>query len=90
MIYAIFKPNAFGWAFSEDGIHWGKGQSLEIQTKPEVWSDDVRTVLGLVVEGEGKFTIFYTGFEQAPDWTRLLTGVGKETCAIGFLEVQIE
>ena len=90
VIYAIFKPNAFGWAFSEDGIHWGEGQSVEIQTKPEVWSDDVRTVLGLVDEGEGKFTVFYTGFEQAPDWDRLLTGTGKETCAIGFLDLQIE
>lgn len=90
VIYAILQPNAFGWAFSEDGIHWGEGKSLEIQTKPDVWSDDVRTVLGLVDEGEGKFTIFYTGFEQAPDWDRLLTGTGKETCAIGFLELQIE
>jgi hypothetical protein len=90
VIYAILKPNTFGWAFSKDGIHWGEGRSLEIQSEPKTWTNEIRTVLGLIDEGNGKHTIFYTGFEQPPDWKRLLTGVGKETCAIGHMEVQIE
>ena len=39
---------------------------------------------------DGKYTVFYTGFEQPPDWTRLLAGKGGETCAIGFAEVKAQ
>ncbi len=53
------------------------------------WAKDVRTPLGLVDEGDGRLTVFYTGFEQAPDWTRLLRGQGGETCAIGFAELKV-
>jgi hypothetical protein len=30
----------------------------------------VRTPLRLVPEGDGRFTLFYTGFEETPDWPR--------------------
>jgi len=90
VIYDNLVSDAMGWAFSKDGIHWGEGQSLKIQTKDGNWAKDVRTVLGLVPEGNGKYTVFYTGFEQKPDWPRLLTGIGKETCVVGFVEIQIE
>jgi hypothetical protein len=43
-----------------------------------------------VDEGDGKYTVFYTGFEQPPDWTRLLAGKGGETCAIGFAELKAQ
>jgi hypothetical protein len=46
--------------------------------------------LGLIDEGNGKYTVFYTGFVQVPDWNRLLTGEGKETCDIGYAELEIE
>jgi len=46
--------------------------------------------MSLIDEGNGKYTVFFTGFEQTPDWPRLLTGIGKETCAIGFVEITIE
>jgi hypothetical protein len=89
VIYDNLVSDAMGWAFSKDGLHWSEGQSLKIQAKDGNWAKDVRTVLGLVAEGNGKYTVFYTGFEQAPDWPRLLTGIGKETCAVGFVEIQI-
>jgi hypothetical protein len=49
----------------------------------------VRTPLGIVDEGDGRATIFYTGFEQPPDWARLLRGEGRETCAIGYVDVRV-
>ena len=55
-----------------------------------MWAKDVRTPLGLIDEGGGRYTVFYTGFEQNPDWTRLLRGEGRETCAIGFVELRLE
>jgi hypothetical protein len=44
-----------------------------------------------VPEGGNRFTLFYTGFEQAPDWTRILdTAKSSETCAIGLVELRLE
>ena len=45
--------------------------------------------MGLVYEGRNRFTLFYTGFEQEPDWERLLAGVGRETCAVGLVELRL-
>ena len=49
---------------------------------------EARKTMGLVYEGENRFTLFYTGFEQTPDWDRLLEGRGKETCAVGLVELR--
>jgi hypothetical protein len=61
-----------------------------VQATPGAWATDVRTPLGLVDEDDGRYTVFYSGFEQTPDWPRLLRGKGRETCAIGFVEVRVE
>ena len=51
----------------------------------------MRTPLGLVPEDGDRFTLFYTGFEQPPDWTRILdTARSSETCAVGFVELRLE
>lgn len=89
-VYDIQAPDAIGWAFSEDGIYWSAGNSLKIQPKAGEWCKDVRTPMGLIDEGNNRFTVFYTGFEQVPDWESLLQGKGKETCAIGFAELQFK
>ncbi len=89
-VYDSEGNDAIGWAYSKDGINWGKGNRLLIQPQSMQWAKDVRTPLGLVSEGKNKYTLFYTGFEETPDWTRLLTGVGKETCAIGRVELVFE
>ena len=86
-VYDSEGEDAIGWAFSPDGINWGKGNRLIIQPTAGKWAKDIRTPLGLVHEGGNRFTLFYTGFEQSPDWARLLTGEGKETCAIGKVEL---
>jgi hypothetical protein len=89
-VYDSQAVGAIGWAHSADGITWSTGHALTIQPTPGVWAKDVRTPLGLIDEGGGRYTVFYTGFEQDPDWTRLLRGQGRETCAIGFVELRLE
>ena len=89
--FAVYDSNvadAIGVAWSADGITWGKGEAVIVQPQPGTWAKDVRTPLGLIDEGGGTYTVFYTGFEQPPDWGRLLRGQGGETCAIGFAELK--
>jgi hypothetical protein len=89
-VYDTDRADAIGWAYSANGIDWGPGRTLIVQPTADAWSKDVRTPLGLIDEGGGRFTVFYTGFEQTPDWDRLFRGTGRETCAIGFAEVRFE
>lgn len=89
-VYDVQEPDAIGWAFSGDGTHWGAGNRLKIQQQADQWCKDIRTPMGLIDEGNNQFTVFYTGFEQVPDWERLLQGKGKETCAIGFVELEFK
>lgn len=77
--------------YSEDGVRWNKGQGLVLQPTAGEWAKEMRTPLGLVPEGGNRFSLLYTGFEQPPDWQRMLdTATGKETCAVGFVELRLE
>jgi hypothetical protein len=78
--------DSFGWAFSWDGTNWPKGSQVQLGSS---WCKQVRTPMGLVDEGGGKFTLFYTGFETTPDWDQLLAGSGEHSCAIGYVELEI-
>ncbi|MBM3746639.1 MAG: hypothetical protein FJW34_12655 [Acidobacteria bacterium] len=90
-VYDNNVADAIGYAFSADGIHWNPGKSLVIQPKPKTWAKDVRTPLGLVAEGGGEYSIYYTGFEQEPDWPALLAAKpGKSSCAIGLVKVRLQ
>ena len=53
--------DAIGYSWSADGIHWSPGTTLVIQPTPGKWASDVTTPLGLIPEGNGLFTVFYTG-----------------------------
>ena len=52
-----------GCSVSDDGVHWPKGFDVPVQppSGPAQWSEDIRTPLGLVDEGDGTFTMIYTG-----------------------------
>lgn len=88
-VYDSFEPDAIGWAFSADGIHWEKGHALVIQPSAGEWSKDIRTPLGLVHEEGNRYTLFYTGFEVTPDWALMQKGNTDMTCAIGRVELEI-
>jgi len=92
VVYDSEGQDVVGWAYSADGgLRWGPGQRLTVQKQPGEWAKDVRTPLGLVHEGGGRFSLFYTGFEQTPDWSRMLDEAkGKETCAVGLVELRLE
>lgn len=50
-----------GYSVSADGIHWPKGGSIAVQAEGKSnWSDDIRTPLSLIDEGDGSFTMIYT------------------------------
>jgi hypothetical protein len=87
---AASSEDAIGYSYSADGVNWQKGKHLTIQSKKGEWSKDVRTPLGLVEEGNNRFTIFYTGFEEDPEWEKFLEGKVVKTCAIGYAEVQLK
>jgi hypothetical protein len=91
-VYDSEGADAVGWAYSPDGIRWDKGQRLVVQPKAGEWSKEVRTPLGLVPEGDGRYTLFYTGFEEAPDWVLMLDEArgGRTSCAVGFVELRLE
>jgi hypothetical protein len=86
-VYDNDHPNAVGYAWSSDGLHWLPGRDLVVQPKGNgFWADNVRTPLGLVAEGHGLFTLFYTGFQKEPGSKDKDIGVGS----IGFIRVKIQ
>ncbi len=82
-------PDAIGFSWSKDGLDWSAGQTLVVQPSKGQWAPEVRTPLGLVPEPDGTFTVFYTGFEQPADWTKLMNGTPSNTFAVGFARVRI-
>lgn len=90
-VYDSQGADTIGYAYSADGVHWNPGKRLVIQPKAAEWAKDVRTPLGLVAEGGGLYSVYYTGFEQEPDWKALLAGqAGKTSCAVGRVQVRLE
>jgi hypothetical protein len=89
-VYDTMKSSdAVGYTFSRDGLHWSAGRSLVVQPLHGRWSPEVRTPLGLIDEEDGTYTLFYTGFEQQPDWTRLFEARPANTFAVGMTTVKI-
>ena len=65
----IEYPNTIGytWSAPGDGVHWAPGRQLVVQPKGKgFWADTVRTPLGLIPEGHGQYTVFYTGYQKPP------------------------
>jgi hypothetical protein len=64
-----------GYSISADGIHWGRGRRVALNSKAEWWSTDLRTPLGLIPEGNNRFTVLFTAEER----DRKFWSVGKVT-----------
>jgi hypothetical protein len=78
-------PGGIGYAWSPDGLHWMQGKNLVLQPKGAgFWADHIRTPLGLVAEGQGHFTLFYTGYQKAPG------SKGRGFEGVGFVTVKLQ
>jgi hypothetical protein len=84
-VYDNDYPNAIGYTWSSDGLHWKPGRNLVVQPKGKgFWADNVRTPLGLVAEGRGVYTLFYTGYQKPPGSKEM--GFG----AVGWVSVKLQ
>lgn len=88
-VYDNHQPNEVGYSISKDGVHWSAGQHLVVQAGSGIWASEVRTPLGLVEEGNGKFTLFYTANEKTDESLTDAYGVTLTPGAVGFVEVQL-
>jgi len=87
-VYDSDAPNAIGYTFSKDGIHWSPGQHLTVQAGTGVWSTEVRTPLGLIPEQNDSFTLFYTANEKVAGAVADVNGIVLTPGAMGMVEVQ--
>ena len=86
-VYDTDAPNAIGYTFSNDGVHWSQGQHLIVQEENKVWATEVRTPLGLIDEGKGAFTLFYTANEKVSGMGPDGNGINTTPGSIGLVEV---
>lgn len=61
-LYDGGNKQEISYAVSKDGIHWGKEQLLKLPNAPK-WIKNTRTPLGLISEGNGLYTIYFTAFD---------------------------
>ena len=88
-VYDNHEPNEVGYALSEDGVHWGAGQHLVVQSGKGIWATEVRTPMGLVDEGHGVFTLFYTANEKVSNAHADAYGVNVTPGSIGVVDVRL-
>ena len=88
-VYDNHQPNGIGYSFSLDGIHWAAGQHLTVQSGKGIWASEVRTPLGLVDEGNGLFTLFYSANEKIPGASADANGITLTPGALGIVEVRL-
>lgn len=89
-VYDTDAPNAIGYTFSNDGVYWSAGQHLVVQKDDGVWATEVRTPLGLIDEGTGSFTLFYTANEKVPGAKADANNIVLTPGSVGFVEVQLQ
>jgi hypothetical protein len=89
-VYDDHKPNSIGYTFSGDGIHWSPGLQLTVQTGSGIWATEVRTPLGLIDEGNGKFTLFYSANEHVDGLHADANGIVLTPGAVGMVDVRLK
>ncbi len=88
-VYDNHQPNSIGYSFSDDGIHWSRGQQLTVQTGDGIWASEVRTPLGLIDEGNNTFTLFYSANEKIAGAHADANGITMTPGAVGVVEVKL-
>ena len=84
-VYDSNVPNAIGYTWSADGVHWSAGEAINVQPQGAgKWAHDVRTPLGLIPEENRRYTVFYTGYEK-PAGTK-----GMGIAGVGFATLQLK
>jgi hypothetical protein len=84
-VYDSPVPNAIGYTWSADGVHWSAGEAIIVQPQGTgKWADDVRTPLGLIPEGSDRFTVFYTGYQKPPGTK------GMGVASVGFVTLELK
>lgn len=87
-VYDVDVANAIGYTLSNDGIHWSPGQHLLVQKGSGMWATEIRTPLGLIGEGNGKFTLFYTANQKISGAKPDEYGINETPGSIGLVEVR--
>ncbi|HEY5124338.1 MAG TPA: hypothetical protein VIK14_11435 [Ignavibacteria bacterium] len=54
----------FGYMVSSDGIHWSKPIVINLENHTDKWWVLTRTPLGLIEEGEGKYSLYFTAYNK--------------------------
>jgi len=54
----------FGYMVSSDGIHWSKPIVINLENHPGKWWGLTRTPLGLIDEGEGIYSMYFTAYNK--------------------------
>jgi hypothetical protein len=89
-VYDNQAPHSIGYTFSKDGIHWQAGKQLIVQKGKGVWASEVRTPLGLIVEGKNSFTLFYTANQDLLGVPPDANGIKMTPGAVGLVEVKLK
>ncbi len=88
-VYDTDAPDAIGYTFSRDGVHWSAGQHLVVQQGSGVWSSEIRTPLGLIPEAGDSFTLFYTANEKASGTSPDAYGINTTAGSMGLVVVRL-
>jgi hypothetical protein len=89
-VYDSHKPNSIGYTFSGDGIHWSPGLQLTVQSGSGIWATEVRTPLGLIDDGNGQFTLFYSANQRVEGLHADANGIVLTPGAVGVVDVRLE
>ena len=60
--------SGFGYSVSADGLNWSEMKYVQVTDKLQPWWSEFRTPLGLVPEGDGLFTVFFTAMKEETDY----------------------
>lgn len=80
-----------GITYSKDGINWTKGEGIIVQNlKGNHWATGgVRTPLGLIDEGNGLYTMFFSGYYGVPDDRKDKGFIPGDKSGIGFVVLKL-